>query len=98
MPAAKPAIPADRLARYDALVARHPDVERKGATMPYTSCNGNMFSFLSPEGVLGLRLPAAAREAFLAKYRTRLCEAHGRVLAEYVEVPDELLGKKAELD
>lgn len=98
MPAAKPTIPADRLARYDALIDRHPEIERKGAAMPYTSYNGNMFSFLSPEGVMGLRLPEPARSAFLVKYRTSLCEAHGRVLVEYVQVPDALLAKPAELE
>src|SRR6185503_8455133 len=50
-------IPSDRLALYDALVAAHPEIERKGATMPYTSLNGHMFSFLSPAGAMALRLP-----------------------------------------
>jgi hypothetical protein len=35
-------IPADRLARYDLLVATLPGVERKGVTVPYTSVNGNV--------------------------------------------------------
>ena len=34
------------LASYEALVATGPGVERKGKTMPYTSVNGHMFSFL----------------------------------------------------
>ncbi len=52
---------------YDALVATHPDVERKGAATPYTSMNGHMFSFLTPDGTLALRLSAADREAFVEK-------------------------------
>jgi TfoX/Sxy family transcriptional regulator of competence genes len=94
-PSASP--PDDKLLLYDQLVATRSDVERKGATMPYTSLNGHMFSFLTPTGTLALRLPAAEREAFLAKYKTRLCEQHGRVLEEYVEVPDALLKKTREL-
>ena len=67
---AKPtaAAPADRLELYERLVATLPGVERKGATMPYTSVNGHMFSYLSKEGKLELRLPAETREAFMKKY------------------------------
>jgi hypothetical protein len=55
---------------YDALVASVPGIERKGATVPYTSLNGHMFSYLSKSGVLALRLPEEARETFLNKYKT----------------------------
>jgi hypothetical protein len=90
---AKPAAgaPADKLELYQKLVATNPKVERKGATVPYTSLNGNMFSYLSKDGKLALRLPAAEREAFLKKYKARLCQAYGVVQPEYVEVPDSLL-------
>jgi hypothetical protein len=90
-------ISAETLALYDKLLATVPGVERKGAAMPYTSVNGHMFSFLTPAGALALRLPAEEREAFLTRYRTKLCEQHGAVLKEYVEVPDALLKKTAEL-
>jgi hypothetical protein len=56
-----------------------------------------MFSYLSKEGKLELRLPAGEREAFLKKYKARLCEAYGRVQPEYVEVPDALLASTREL-
>lgn len=59
--------------------------------------NGHMFSVLHKDGTVALRLPAAAREAFLKKYRTRLSEQHGSVQPEYVVVPDTLLSKTAEL-
>ncbi len=86
-----------RLQHYERLVATIPEVERKGKKMPYTSLNGHMFSFLSPEGKLGLRLPAEAREAFLETYDTQLMEQYGRVMKEYVVVPDPLLGDTDEL-
>lgn len=88
---------AANLALYERLVATNPDADRKGKTMPYTSLNGHMFSFLSKEGHLALRLPAEEREAFLEKYGTHLCEQHGTVMKEYAEVPDSLLGKTDEL-
>jgi hypothetical protein len=95
---AKPAaVPSESLELYEKLVATHPKVERKGATVPYTSLNGHMFSYLSKEGKLALRLPAGEREAFLKKYKAKLCEAYGRVQPEYVEVPDSLLSSTREL-
>ena len=85
------------LASYERLVATQPDVERKGATLPYTSLNGHMFSFLTKEGTLALRLPLAARDAFIAKYRAKITVQHGAVMKEYVEVPASLLAKTDEL-
>ncbi len=82
---------------YEKLVATNPNVERKGDTVPYTSLNGHMFSYLSKEGKLALRLPSGEREAFLKKYKAKLCEAYGRVQPEYVEVPDLLLFSTREL-
>jgi TfoX/Sxy family transcriptional regulator of competence genes len=90
-------IPADKLALYEKLVATNPTIERKGATVPYTSVNGHMFSFLTKTGTLALRLPAAERDAFLKKYKTKLSEQYGVILKEYVEVPDALLKKTQEL-
>jgi len=90
-------VPADQLELYEKLVATNPRVTRKGASMPYTSLNGHMFSFLTRTGTLALRLPAAERAEFLKKYRTRLCKQHGSVLEEYVEVPESLLKKTQEL-
>jgi hypothetical protein len=46
---------------------------------------------------MALRLPTPAREAFLKKYKARLCEAYGVVQPEYVEVPDSLLASTREL-
>jgi len=95
--APKNGISEKALALYDELLATQPGIERKGASMPYTSIHGHMFSFLSPAGVLGLRLPDEARAAFIAKHRSKLCEQHGAVLKEYVEVPARLLRDTATL-
>ena len=87
----------DKLELYEKLVATNPSVKRKGATVPYTSLNGHMFSYLGKAGKLALRLPSGEREAFLKKYKTKLCEAYGKVQPEYVEVPDFLLSSTLEL-
>jgi hypothetical protein len=90
-------IPADKSALYDALIATIPNLERKGAANPYTSFNGHMFSILSPDGSLGLRLPKEARESFLTRHNAHLREAFGIVQKEYVVVPDELFKNTQEL-
>ena|SRR5215467_6627843 len=85
------------LERYEALVATNSTVDRKGATMPYTSVNGHMFSLLTKEGALVLRLSPKDREAFLKKYDTPTVVLYGAVMKEYVEIPDALLAKTASL-
>ena len=65
--------------------------------MGYTSLNGHMFTLLGPSGVLALRLPAEEREKFLKKYKTKLYEAYGAVMKEYVAVPDSLFQNTKEL-
>ncbi len=84
-------IPQATIDSYDRLVATNPDIERKGARLPYTSLNGHMFSFITSSGKLALRLPSSHREVFLEEYGTALVEQHGSVMKEYVEVPDSLL-------
>ncbi len=92
-----PAVLAEQLALYDSLVKTIPNLERKGATVPYTSLNGNMFSYLAKDGSLALRLPRPAREEFLTKYNASLCVAYGIVQKEYVSVPAALLKNTQEL-
>jgi hypothetical protein len=88
---------AANLELYEKLVATYPEVERKGKTMPYTSRNGHMFSFLTKEGKLALRLSDQDREAFIEKYGTEPVVQYGAEMKEYVEVPQELLRDTEEL-
>jgi hypothetical protein len=90
-------VPSEALERYDRLIRERPHLERKGVGLPYTSVNGHMFTFLSAEGTLGLRLPADQREEFIRKWDTALFVAHGAVLKEYVVVPDRLFRNTGEL-
>lgn len=94
---ASSAIPAAKLTRYEKLIATDPSIERKGATIPYTSANGKMFTYLSPTGDLRLRLPADERDAFIKKYRTKLATSNGVVMKEFVAVPPALFARTAEL-
>ena len=90
-------VPADKLALYDKLIATNSAIERKGVKLPYTSANGNMFTFISEAGLVGIRLPDDERKQFLERYKTTLFEAHGAIMKEYVTVPDALLQKTDEL-
>ena len=89
--------PTHQLRLYERLIASTPGVERKGATMPYTSRNGHMFSFLDATGSMALRLPPEARDEFVARYASTLAEQHGHTMKEYVVVPPSLLDRTDEL-
>ncbi len=84
-------IATEKLELYDSLIEKNPEIERKGKTTPYTSVNGHMFSFLSKEGIMGLRLSKEDREVFIMDFKCKLMTQHGREMKEYVEVPIDLL-------
>jgi TfoX/Sxy family transcriptional regulator of competence genes len=86
------------LARYEALVAAHPGLERKRAKIPYTSVNGHMFSFLTSDGTLALRLSPEDREAFVDRYASEPVIQHDTVMKEYVRIPQGLLDRLDELE
>jgi len=86
-----------KVALYNKMVASHPDAVLKGDTIPYTSLNGHMYSFLSKGDEVTLKLPADGRIKFIEKYKTRLAENYGIVQKEYVVVPDDLLENTDEL-
>lgn len=83
--------PADKIDLYDKVIALIPEIESKGKSMPYTSYQGNMFSFLDKEGKMGLRLSKEDLEEFETKFETGPNIQHGRVMKEYVVIPDDLL-------
>lgn len=76
---------------YNELVASVPEIDRKGKTIPYTSLNGHMFSFIAKEGYVAIRLTAEDREKFIEKYNTEIAVSYGAVMKEYVVIPDSLL-------
>jgi len=82
---------------YERLIATIPGLKRKGAANPYTAINGNMFTLLHQSSRLAIRLPEDKREEFLKKHKTKLFEAYGAVMREYVAVPDDLLNNTNEL-
>ncbi len=88
----------DKLKAYkDVLIQLNVDL-KENFGFPFTSVNGNMFSFLSKENVLGIRLPEEARDEFIESVGSSIYQRpQGQVLKEYVVIPDDLLGRKEEL-
>jgi len=77
---------------YDELVAKNPNFERLGKTMPYTAANTHMFSLLNKDAELGFRLSKESQEAFKEKYNTTIYKSYGAIMKDYVLVPEKMLG------
>ena len=91
-------VPPQKLSLYKALIDAHPNIELKGGSkLPYTSLNGNMYTLMTKEGRVALRMGREDRDVFIEKYDTKLCEQYDTVMKEYVEVPDTLLTNLEEL-
>ena len=82
---------ADVLERYRELVADTAGEKVKGKASPYTSMNGNMFSFLDKTGTLCIRLSEEDRAAFAADFEAGPVVQYGAVMKEYVSVPPQVL-------
>lgn len=93
--AAKPKAPARAVELYEKMIASQPGIQRKGAANPYTSMNGNMFSFLTARGV-ALRFDEDRREELIRKKKGKVCISYGAVMRGYVEFPQSILSKTAQ--
>jgi hypothetical protein len=98
MPDPSDVVPEDVLDLYRAAIATQPDIELKGQKkLPHTSVNGYMYSSLTKDGRLGIRLSPADRDAFIARHSAKPFVNYGANIAEHVEVPDTLLRDPTEL-
>lgn len=88
--------PPEKLELYQALVSTVAGVEVKGATMPYTSRNGHMTSFLDKDGEVSLRLSEAEREEFIEKHDAHISVQHGAEMKDFVVVPASMLETRDE--
>jgi hypothetical protein len=76
---------------YATLTRTHWDIPIKGKANPYTSMNGNMFSFLSKEGEICLRLSKANQTAYWEGHRGEPVKQYGSVMRGYVALSQEVL-------
>ncbi len=98
MPATPDEVPPELIALYRAAIDTQPDIEMQGAKqLPHTSTNGYMYSSLTKDGRMGIRLSGADREAFLAEHGATPFVNDGANIAEHVEVPEALLHRAEEL-
>lgn len=79
------------LDNYAALAERHWGLPIKGKANPYTSMNGNMFSFLSKEGDICLRLSNDDQAAFWNAHGGDPVTQYGSVMKGYVALPQAVL-------
>lgn len=79
------------LERYRKLVADATGEKVRGKANPYTSMNGNMFSFLDKAGTLCLRLSDEDRAAFFTTFEVGPVVQYGAVMKEYVSMPPQVV-------
>ena len=94
--AASYAGPPARLELYEGVVATLEAEARKGATMPYTLRNGHSSASSTP-GLDGASPLRRRPRRFPGEVPQSLAEQHGRVMQEFVVVPDDLLDRTDEL-
>jgi hypothetical protein len=85
------------LIAFEAMIAAVPGVERKGAAMPYTSINGNMYAMISKADVIGIRLSKADLAAAFASGLEPFEGTPGFINKEYAGIPPAMLVDHAAL-
>lgn len=78
---------------YAALTQAHWNLPIKGKANPYTFMNGNMFSFLSKEGEICLRLSKDNQSAYWQAHGGEPVMQYGSVMQGYVALSDDVLAK-----
>lgn len=76
---------------YDRLIAQHDGLARKGKANAYTAMNGNMFSFVGPDGEMCIRLSKDDIAAYGDHYPNDPVIRYNSVMNGYVAVPEALL-------
>lgn len=98
MPTNPDHVPEELIEKYRVATATQPDIEFKGAKkLPYTSVNGYMYSSLTKDGRMGIRLSPEDRETFIAEHDAIQFKNYGADIKEHLEVPDSMLEMPEEL-
>ena len=87
----------DVLTIYDRAVGAIAQFDRKGKTLPYTSANGYMFSFINKADELGIRISPVAGKAFDEKHGTGPFMSHGSKMREYISIPNEMMADEKQI-
>ena len=81
----------DRVAIYEALVAKCTRFERKGKNNPYTSANGYMFSLMNKNGEIGIRFSKEVQEKYMKEFNTTYFKSYGAIMRGYILIPESML-------
>ena len=89
--------PQSLIDQYDEIIERlgNEEVFRKGASSAYTSHNGHMFSFITKEGGLAIRLSKEEHDKFMDEHGTEPVVQYNSVMNGYVAIPDEMFKNTA---
>lgn len=89
--------PEALVATFDEVMPGPPAVKRKMFGFPAGFINGNMFMGLFQDSMI-LRLPAGLREEMIRAHGAKpFAPMAGRVMKEYVELPETLIGNGEQL-
>lgn len=75
---------------YENIIALCPRIERKGKTVPYTSANGYMFSFINKDNELGMRFSKEVQENYIEEFKTSLFKSHNSIMKGYILIKDDM--------
>lgn len=81
---------AEKLSTYKDLVARYDDLALKGKASAYTALNGNMFSFLAPDGIWAFRLSDVDRADYETTFGPSEVVQYNSVMRGYVQIRDDI--------
>lgn len=76
---------------FTKLIAEFPELEVKGKKFLYTSINGHMFTYLDPDGNLGIRLSKDDHDSFVEEHKTKPFVQYGATMRGYVSIPQDKL-------
>lgn len=80
----------ENLKIYDEIVAKCERFDRKGKSVPYTSANGHMFSFINKSGEFGIRFSKEVQEKLIKEFNSDYFYSHNAQMKGYVLIPQEI--------
>jgi len=80
----------EKIKIYDELVEKCPRFKRKGKSVPYTSANGHMFSFLNKDAEFGIRFSKEVQEKYMEELNTTVFKSHGSIMKGYILIPESM--------
>ena len=81
----------EKIKLYDAIIEAHTESIRKGKNNPYTSMNGHMYSMVTKEGQVAIRISKEGRAQYMVEVNPTEVVTYNTIMKEYIEISDEML-------